>query len=84
MHGVLITAAFILLPLSYATAETCSDRASLCLEACTPQNVSSGVQRTVAGCRASCQSRLNSCLRTGTWIHTESQTRGQRQQVERR
>jgi len=67
-------------------AETCTDRAGLCQGACTPQNVASGAQYggTVAGCQSSCRSRLQSCLKTGVWIHMGSQTRGQRQQVERR
>jgi len=69
-----------------ALAETCTDRASLCQGACTPQNVASGAQYggTVAGCQSSCRSRLQSCLKTGVWIHMGSQTRGQRQQVDRR
>jgi hypothetical protein len=69
-----------------AGAETCSGRANLCLAACTPQNVSSGAQHggTVSGCRASCQSRLKNCMTSGVWVHMGSQTKGQRQQVDRR
>jgi hypothetical protein len=86
MRGVFIMAAFLLLPHSHATAETCSDRANLCLDSCTPQKVAPGAQHggTVAGCRASCQSRLKSCLRTGIWIHMRSLTQREHQQVEKR
>jgi hypothetical protein len=69
-----------------AQADTCSGRAGLCNAACTPQNVASGAQHggTVAGCRASCQSRLRACLKSGVWVHMGSQTRGMRQTVDRR
>ena len=76
----------LVLPSSSALAESCTDRAGLCRAACTPQNVASGAQHggTVAGCQPSCRSRLQSCLKTGVWVHVGSQTMGQRQQVDRR
>lgn len=81
-----VALAAALLAVASAQADTCSGRASLCNAACTPHNVSSGAQHggTVPGCRASCQSRLRSCLKSGVWVHMGSQTRGMRQSVERR
>jgi hypothetical protein len=69
-----------------AAADTCSGRAGLCLAACTPALVASGEQYggTVPGCRASCRTRLKSCMRSGIWVHMGSRTRGMRQQVDRR
>jgi hypothetical protein len=86
MPRVLTIATFILLPLSHTAAETCSSRASVCLEACTPQAATSGTQLggTAVRCRASCQSRLNSCLRTGIWIQMGPGTPLQHQHVEKR
>ena len=86
MHTFFAALMLVVVSLSSACAETCTDRAGLCQGACTPQNVASGAQHggTVAGCQASCRSRLQSCLKTGIWTHMGSQTRGQRQQVEKR
>jgi hypothetical protein len=83
---VLAVLALSLLPASPGQAETCSDRAALCRAACTPENVASGAQHggTVRGCQSSCQSRLNSCLRDGTWVHMGSQRFGERQAVDKR
>jgi len=69
-----------------AYAESCSDRHGICQAACTPALVSSGAQHggTVAGCQSSCRSRLNSCLRSGIWVHMGSQNRGMQQKVEKR
>lgn len=68
-----------------AHADTCSDRGSICVAACTPRQVDSGAQfgGTVAGCRKSCQSRLRSCLKTGVWIHMGSTRRGEQERVDR-
>ena len=88
MHHVkatLVLACMALLSTA-ASAETCSQRASICQAACTPALVASGAQHggTVAGCNASCQSRLRSCLRNGIWVHMGSQNRGMQQKVDRR
>ena len=66
-------------------ADSCSDRSSVCVAACTPRQVESGAQfgGTIAGCRKSCQSRLRSCLKTGVWIHMGSARRGEQERVDR-
>ena len=71
---------------STAVAESCSERHLICQGACTPELVSSGRQYggTVAGCRKSCRSRLNRCLRTGIWVHMGARNRGLQQKVDRR
>jgi len=71
---------------SVALAETCSERAGLCDDACTPALVDSGAQAggTIAGCHASCQARLRSCLKTGVWVHMGAQHRGLQQRVDRK
>jgi hypothetical protein len=89
MARLILAAIFVLastLAVQPALAESCSDRAGLCLAACTEQNVTSGAQYggTVKGCQASCNSRRKNCLKSGVWVHMGSQTMGQRQQVERR
>jgi hypothetical protein len=71
---------------SPALAANCSERAGACQGACTPELVASGQQAggTIAGCRASCTSRLRQCLRSGLWVHMGAQRRGMQEQVERR
>jgi hypothetical protein len=69
-----------------AVAASCSERVGACYGACTPELVSSGQQAggTIAGCRASCASRLRQCMRSGVWVHMGSQRRGMQEQVDRR
>jgi hypothetical protein len=84
--SALVSFGFLAAATTLAAADTCSGRANLCLAACTPALVASGEQHggTVPGCRASCRSRLQSCMRTGIWVHMGSRTRGMQQQVDRR
>ena len=83
---VFLGLAFVIGWSAAAVADTCSDRASLCRAACTPQNVSSGVQHggSVSGCISSCQSRLSRCMKSGIWVHMGSARRGEQQRVEKR
>jgi len=85
------TFAFLTMPAllamaSPAIAASCSERVGACRAACTPQLVSSAEQAggAIAGCRASCATRLQQCLQSGVWVHVGAQRRGMQEQVERR
>ena len=85
LTSLLLIASAMIATARSSYAENCTNRANYCSSACTPALVASGEQvgGTIAGCLASCKSRLYSCLKSGVWTHMGRDRRGERQKVDR-
>jgi hypothetical protein len=65
------------LPLAPAQAQlSCFEHRAACESVCTPSQVAYYYFGSLRRCTASCEPRMNACLRTGVWVDLERLSTG--------